>query len=182
MTSESLSALPIADRPRCAWVKNDPVLIRYHDEAWGMPPTDDDEAFESLTLEIFQAGLSWRTVLAKRDAFRKAFAGFHVSAVADFDERDVERLLADAGIIRNKQKIEATIANAGAVLTIQQESGSFLDWLNELPADVDTAYLQLRPRFRFFGRTTCESFLEAIGKIPIAHDPGCWKSRPAEPG
>lgn len=182
MTTGSPSATTIADRPRCAWVKNDPALIRYHDEDWGVPPADDNEAFELLTLEIFQAGLSWRTILAKRDAFREAFAGFDVSAVGDFDERDVERLLADAGIIRNKQKIEATIANAGSVLAIQRDSGSFLNWLNALPADLDAAYLQLRPRFRFFGRTTCESFLEAIGKIPITHDPGCWKSSPTKPG
>lgn len=176
MTSASFTAEPIDDRPRCGWVKNDPVLIQYHDEVWGTPPNSDDEAFEALTLEIFQAGLSWRTVLAKREAFRRAFADFQVAKVASFEEGDVERLLADAGIIRHRQKIEATIANARAVQAIQRAAGSFLDWMNTLPADLDSTYAQLRPHFRFFGRTTCESFLEAIGKIPIEHDPACWKA------
>jgi len=175
---KSISPLhkPVDDRSRCGWVKNDPVLIRYHDESWGVPPNNDDEAFEALTLEIFQAGLSWRTVLAKRGAFRQAFAGFRADEVARFDSSDVERLLADAGIIRNRQKIEATIVNAQAVLDIQQETGSFLDWLNALPAAPEAAFARLRPHFRFFGRTTCDSFLEAIGKIPIQHEPGCWKA------
>lgn len=176
MTSLPLSVEPIDDRPRCGWVKNDPLLIQYHDESWGVPPEDDDEAFEALTLEIFQAGLSWRTVLAKRGAFRRSFAGFQAAEVALFDSGDVARLALDAGIIRNRQKIEATIANAREVLAIQRDADTFLGWLNQLPADPEAAFIVLRPRFRFFGRTTCESFLEAIGKIPIQHDPGCWKA------
>lgn len=171
-----------AGRRRCAWVKDDPVLVRYHDEDWGTPPTSDDQAFEALTLEIFQAGLSWRTVLNKRDAFRSAFAGFRVADVSRFDGRDVERLLGDAGIIRHRQKIEATIANAQAVLTIQQDSPSFLDWLDSLPANAEAAYPHFRTRFRFFGPTTCESFLEAIGKIPIEHDPECWRANRSTTG
>src|SRR5688572_32240826 len=103
---------------RCRWAGSDPLYLAYHDEEWGRPVRGDDALFEMLTLEGFQAGLSWLTILRKRDAFRSAFAGFRIDRVAGFTERDVERLLGDAGIVRNRSKIEATIGNARAALEL----------------------------------------------------------------
>jgi len=104
---------------RCPWAADPPEYRRYHDEEWGRPVTDDGRIFEKLCLEGFQAGLSWLTILRKREAFRTAFAGFDAAAVAGFGPDDVTRLLADAGIVRNRAKIEATIANARATLSLQ---------------------------------------------------------------
>jgi DNA-3-methyladenine glycosylase I len=111
-------------RPRCWWSLPTPEYVRYHDEEWGRPVLDDRLFFEHLCLETFQSGLSWITVLRKRPAFREAFAGFGPAAVAAFDGTDVRRLLADAGIVRNRRKIEAVIANAGAALELIAEHGS----------------------------------------------------------
>ena len=102
------------DRPRCWWADGDPLLRAYHDDEWGRPAGDDRHLFEMLTLEGFQAGLSWLTILRKRDAFRAAFAGFDAAVVAGFDDADRARLMADAGIVRNRAKIDATIDNARA--------------------------------------------------------------------
>ena len=113
------------DPPRCPWAGTDPLMIAYHDREWGVPCHDDRELFERLTLEGFQAGLSWRTILHKRAAFRLAFAEFDPERVAAFDATDVERLLAEPGIVRNRAKIAATIRNAAAFLAIQREHGSF---------------------------------------------------------
>lgn len=161
---------------RCAWVTTDPSMIQYHDEEWGRMPETDDACFEALSLEIFQAGLSWRTILNKREGFRHSFAGFSITEIADFTTADVERLLLDASIVRHRRKIEATIANARAIDDLRMRTGPFRDWLLALPDDVDAVYAALRPHLTHFGRTTCESFLEAIGKIPPPHEPDCWRA------
>ena len=113
------------DRVRCFGGPDDPLMMRYHDEEWGVPLHDDRALFELLALEGFQAGLSWRTILNKRDAFRRAFANFDVERVVGYGDADVQRLLADAGIVRNRLKIQATIGNAGHVMQVQSEFGSF---------------------------------------------------------
>src|SRR5438128_10378163 len=110
-------------RRRCAWAGSDPRMIAYHDQEWGVPVHDDRLLFEFLVLEGAQAGLSWQTILNKRDAYREAFANFEPARVARFDERRVARLLANAGIVRNRLKIESAISNARAVLHIQREVG-----------------------------------------------------------
>ncbi|MDX1578801.1 MAG: DNA-3-methyladenine glycosylase I, partial [Gemmatimonadota bacterium] len=114
---------------RCAWAGDRPDMVAYHDEEWGVPVRDDRRHFEFLVLDAFQAGLSWSIILRKRNAFRAAFAGFDPEAVARFDASDVERLRADAGIVRNRQKIEATIANAARFLDVRDEEGSFDAWI-----------------------------------------------------
>ena len=117
---------------RCWWADagaGDALMTQYHDDEWGVPIDEDLELFERLALESFQAGLSWRTILAKRDAFRRAFAGFDPTVVAGFGEAEVGRLMADAGIVRNRAKVEATIGNARAFLTLQREAGSFSRYL-----------------------------------------------------
>ena len=113
----------------CPWPSNDPLMIKYHDEEWGKPLHDDNKLFEFLVLESFQAGLSWRTVLHKRENFRKAFAGFDAKKVSKFDKKKVASLLKDAGIIRNRLKINAAIENAKTILALQKEFGSFKAWL-----------------------------------------------------
>jgi DNA-3-methyladenine glycosylase I len=118
-------ALGADGRRRCFWaVGGAPEYVAYHDDEWGRPVLDDDRLFERLTLEALQSGLSWLTILRKRPAFRAAFAGFDIGAVAAFDEADSARLLADAGIVRNRLKIEAAIANARAALPVIEEHGS----------------------------------------------------------
>ena len=172
-------------------------MARYHDEEWATPVADDDELFERLALESFQAGLSWSTILRKRDAFRAAFRGFEPAVVAAFDDRDRARLLADAGIVRNRAKIEATIGNAAAALAITRERGSFAAYLADrfaapprrLPphatrADVpsrteesDTLSADLRARgFRFVGSTIVYAFMQSVGLVDD-HLPGCFRYR-----
>jgi DNA-3-methyladenine glycosylase I len=165
------------DRPRCAWASSDPLLASYHDEEWGKPPNSDNGYFEALTLESFQSGLSWRTILYRREGFRRAFAGFSISVVAHFTEYEVEQLLQNEEIIRHRGKIEAAIHNARVFQSIQQESGSFRNWLGNMPPDPGTIHRMLKPHLKFFGSTTCASFLEAVGKIPNIHDADCWKSQ-----
>ena len=109
----------------CTWPGNDELMQSYHDEEWGVPLHDDSKIFEFLVLDAFQAGLSWKTILHKRENFRKAFAGFDVKKVAKFKEEKIEELMQDAGIIRNRLKIKATITNAQKFLEVQQEFGSF---------------------------------------------------------
>jgi DNA-3-methyladenine glycosylase I len=166
------------DRPRCDWAQGDALLSRYHDEEWGESPDSDKEYFEAMMLEIFQAGLSWRTVLHRREGLRQAFAGFSIPVVANFTEHEVEQLMQDERIIRHRQKIVAAVLNARAFLAIQQHAGSFRNWLDAMPQDVDLIHDTLRPHLRFFGPTVCRSFLEAVGKIPPEHDPHCWKFSP----
>lgn len=171
---------------RCGWVpENDLLYCKYHDEEWGVPIYDDQKLFEFLTLETFQAGLSWRTVLYKRENFRKAFAGFDVEKVAAFNELDVERLLADAGIIRNKLKIRAAITNAQAFLQVAASHGSFSRYiwsfvdnkpvvnrwtsLSEIPAKTelsDRISKDLKQKgFKFVGSTVVYAHMQATGMV-----------------
>ncbi|MBA3717342.1 MAG: DNA-3-methyladenine glycosylase I [Actinobacteria bacterium] len=162
---------------RC-WESSDPAYNAYHDDEWGRPVIDEAGIFERLCLEGFQSGLSWLTILRKRENFRKGFAGFDPDAVAAFDDRDVERLLADAGIIRHRGKIEAAIANAGATMELRDSTPlhelvwSFrrdrpapAEWDAQTP---DSAELSKRLRaagFRFVGPTTVYSTMQAIGVV-----------------
>jgi DNA-3-methyladenine glycosylase I len=178
-------------RRRCWWSANTPEYISYHDEEWGRPALEDDLLFEHLCLEAFQSGLSWLTILRKRQAFRAAFADFHVAAVAEFGERDVERLLGDAGIIRNRRKIEAAIHNAACAQQVIGELGSLakLFWRFRPPrqtaprsgADIPAATPEskaladeLRRRgFVFVGPTTAYAGMQACG-IVNDHLTECW--------
>jgi DNA-3-methyladenine glycosylase I len=175
---------------RCGWAVGDPLLVAYHDEEWGRPLRGDDALFELLTLEGFQAGLSWLTILRKREAFRRAFARFRVAAVAAFDEADTARLLADAGIVRNRAKIEATVANARAALALPGGDIRLTELLwsfapparprpqtfAEVPAQTpESAALskQLKRRgFRFVGPTIVYAFMQAAGLVDD-HLAGC---------
>jgi len=173
---------------RCRWVGGDALLIEYHDAEWGRPVEDDDALFELLTLEGFQAGLAWVTILRKREGFRRAFAGFRIAEVAEFDERDLDRLLADADIVRHRGKIEATIGNARAALALPTPLSELL-WsfapsprarrpssFAELPASTaeSTALSKELRRlgFRFVGPTTVYAFMGAAGLVDD-HVAGC---------
>ena len=167
-------------RPR--WAASDPLLREYYDHEWGVPVRDETGLFERVTLEAFQSGLSWRTVLAKRPAFREVFHGFDPEAVAAMDERDVERLLGDARIIRNRRKIEATVTNARATVALREDGGladlvwSFMPSSTPHPdrfADVPTTSDESRALSRelkrcgfvFVGPTTMYALMEAIGMV-----------------
>ena len=190
MTSDALAAGPDG-RPRCFWaVGGAPEYVAYHDDEWGRLVVSDDGLFERLTLEAFQSGLSWLTILRKRPAFRAAFAEFDVAAVAAFGDADRERLLADAGIVRNRLKIDAAMANARAALPVIEEHGSlaaffwrFRPAAHEAPrsradyvsASPESAALarELKQRgFRFVGPTTAYSLMQAAG-ILNDHAAGC---------
>ncbi|MGE5228916.1 MAG: DNA-3-methyladenine glycosylase I [Deltaproteobacteria bacterium] len=190
MQSDALAAGPDC-RPRCFWaVGGAPEYVAYHDEEWGRPILTDDGLFERLTLEAFQSGLSWLTILRKRPAFRAAFAGFEVAAVAAFGDAERERLMADAGIVRNRLKVEAALANARAALTVIEEHGSlaaFLwrfrpedhdapraraDWVATSPESTAMATELKRRGFRFVGPTTAYSLMQAAG-IVNDHAAGC---------
>jgi len=175
-------------RPRCGWATSTGDYLRYHDEEWGRPVRGDDALFERLCLEAFQSGLSWLTILRKREAFRAAFAAFHIPAVAAFGEQDRERLLADAGIVRNRAKIDAAIANARAALALQDVTLTELVWSFAPPprpaprsfADVpartaeSTALArELKRRgFVFVGPTTAYAAMQACGLVND-HLAGC---------
>lgn len=170
---------------RCSWCGADPLYVRYHDKEWGTPLHDEGRHFEFLLLETQQAGLSWITILRKREAYRKAFAGFDPEVVAHFGESDVARLLGDAGIIRNRRKIEASIKNARVFLAIREEYGSFDAWLwrfvdgkpvqgnrrvlADLPVTTplsDTVSAEMKKRgFAFVGSTTIYAHLQAVGLV-----------------
>ena len=160
---------------RC-WKTSDPAYNRYHDEEWGRPVLDERGLYERLCLEGFQSGLSWLTILRKREAFRAGFAGFDADLVARFGERDVNRLLADAGIVRHRGKIEAAIANAGVTLALR-EAGTPLEdlmWEYRDRADGQELSRVLKTAgFRFVGPTTVYSSMEACG-IVNGHRPDCW--------
>ncbi len=191
----------MGDLIRCWWPDGlagaDPAMVAYHDEEWAVPVSDDRALFERLALESFQAGLSWATILRKREAFRRAFAGFVPETVASFGEADRERLLADPGIVRNRAKIDATIGNAAAFLALAAEQGSFVAYLaTSLPrpapiltaahswADVpsntpesDALSADLRGRgFRFVGSTIVYAFMQSVGLVDD-HLPGCFRYR-----
>ncbi len=178
---------------RCAWCGTDPLYVSYHDEEWGKPVYDDQTLFEFLVLESAQAGLSWITVLRKRENYRKAFANFEASKVAAFSEEDIERLLQDEGIIRNRLKINAAVTNARLFLGIQKEFGSFSDYIwgflpgkkpvintwtdhKNTPARTelsDRISADMKKRgFKFFGTTICYAHMQATGMIND-HIEGC---------
>jgi DNA-3-methyladenine glycosylase I len=163
----------VAGRRRCSWATREP-LLSYHDVEWGQPQHDDRLLFEFLTLEGMQAGLSWETVLRKRDAFRRAFQRFDPVKVARFTARDVARLVGDASIIRNRAKIEAAIGNAKALLVSREEFGSFDRYVWGFD-DKDALSKDLKKRgFRFVGPTIVESFMQAVG-IRNDHERGCYR-------
>lgn len=159
---------------RCKWSEESEMLQQYHDNEWGKIVVGDNKLFECLTLELFQSGLSWKTILHKRENFRKAFAGFDVEKVMQFGEKDIERLLADAGIVRHRKKIEATIENATRVNELVKEFGSFEGFLNGLPEGKIEKQKTLQKTFKHVGLTTAESFLEATGRIPASHSEQCF--------
>lgn len=178
---------------RCGWAGTDELYVRYHDEEWGRLVTDDRKLFEFLVLESAQAGLSWITILRKREGYRKAFCGFDVRKVARMTRDDVERLLRCDGIVRNRLKIEAAIGNANLFIEVQREFGSFFDFvrsflpegrpvvhdfetLSQIPATSAEAVAMSREMkrrgFRFFGPTVCYAFLQATGFVND-HLTGC---------
>ena len=176
---------------RCAWGDSAPDYRPYHDEEWGRPVTDDVRLFEKLCLEGFQSGLSWLTILRKREAFRSAFAGFDFEQVARFTDEDIERLLGDAGIIRHRGKIEATINNAGRAVEMVEAEGSIAAfvWRYEPPAlgaseASETAESRALARelkrrgWRFVGPTTVYAFMQAMGLVND-HLEGCDAREPA---
>lgn len=170
---------------RCAWANGGPLEIEYHDTEWGVPSRDDRHLFEMLILEGAQAGLSWSTILRKRENYRKAFAGFDPARVARFDARRRAALMRDAGIVRNRQKIEATVVNARQVLAVQDEHGSlaaylwqFVDgrpvvnaWtaMRQVPAETAASRAMskalVKRGFRFVGPTICYAFMQATGMV-----------------
>jgi DNA-3-methyladenine glycosylase I len=183
-------------RVRCPWAGSHPLYIAYHDEEWGVPQHDDRHLFEMLTLEGAQAGLSWLTVLKKRDAYRRAFSDFEPRKVARFNQARIERLLANPGIIRNRLKIEGAVRNANAFLSVQAEFGTFdayiwrvVDgkprrnaWtrLVDIPAhtvDSDAMSADLKRRgFTFVGSTICYAFMQATGMVND-HQVDCFRYR-----
>jgi len=177
---------PVSTVQRCEWAAGtDSAMLAYHDEEWGVPSHDDRHLFELLTLEGAQAGLSWSTILRKREGYRRAFADFDPLVVARFTVADVERLLADPGIVRNRLKVESTVVNAGRVLDVQAEYGSFAAYLwrfvggepvvggyrslSELPAHTERSAAlskELKRRgFRFVGPTVCHAFMQSVGLV-----------------
>jgi DNA-3-methyladenine glycosylase I len=181
-----------ADQPRCAWANSAPEYVAYHDEEWGTPLHGDGALFERMSLEAFQSGLSWLIILRKRPAFRAAFAGFDIESVAGFGAKDVDRLLADAGIVRNRAKIEATISNARAALAAVPEGLDELLWsfaptrrrrrprtLADVPAtsteSVAMAKELKRRGFRFVGPTTAYALMQATGMVDD-HVATCWRA------
>ncbi len=192
----------MSDIGRCPWgdtTAGDARMTAYHDDEWGVPVRGDGELFERLILETFQAGLSWRTILHKRDAFRAAYRGFDTATVAAFGDADRARLMADAGIVRNRSKVDASIGNAAAFLAVVAEFGSFGSYLTtivpvpaatrgpgatmaDLPATTavsDALSADLRRRgFRFVGSTIVYAFMQSVGLVDD-HVAGCFHHRPA---
>ena len=178
---------------RCAWI-TDPLMQKYHDEEWGVPLHDDRKLFEFMVLDAFQAGLSWKTVLNKRENFRKAFDNFDATKIALYNEEKYESLLADTGIIRNRAKICGTIENAKAFLNLREEFGSFdhyiwsyVDYkpiintwksLSEIPAKTEISDRMskdlTRRGFKFAGSTICYAFMQAAGMVND-HVTGCFR-------
>jgi DNA-3-methyladenine glycosylase I len=162
-------------RRRCSWATSEPELT-YHDREWGRPTKDEHRLFESLVLEGAQAGLSWNTILRKRDGYRKAFASFDPAKVARFSTARINALVKDPAIVRHKQKIQSAVANAKAFLVVQTEFGSFARYLkSDAGVSPDALSKDLRSRgFNFVGPTIARAFMQAIGMIDD-HEPGCWR-------
>jgi len=188
-------------RLRCGWPLGDPLMIEYHDTEWGVPLHDDRKLFEFLVLDAAQAGLSWRTVLYKRENYRKAFDGFDPAKVARYTARDVARLLKDPGIIRNRLKVNSAVTNARAFLAVQEEFGSFDQYiwrfvggspiinrhrsLKELPAKTKESDAMsedmIRRGFKFVGSTICYAFMQAAGMVND-HTTDCFRWREVQRG
>ena len=186
-------------RARCSWCGDDPLYVAYHDREWGRPTADDRYLFEKIFLEGFQSGLSWLTILRKRENFRRAFAGFDAEALTGFGPSDVERLLGDAGIVRHRGKIESVLNNARRCLELRAEAGSLhafvrrfapaprparLDWatLRTIPKSAESTALskELRKRgWSFVGPTTVYAFMQAVGLVDD-HVAGCWAPAAAD--
>ena len=184
----------MGNKKRCAWTGDDTLMIRYHDDEWGVPVHDDRILFEFLILERAQAGLTWKTVLNKRENYRKAFHGFDPASIARYGDEDIARLLSDTGIIRNRLKIMATILNARKFLEIQKEYGSFDAYIwqfvggkpirnnvrrmEDIPAttaESDAMSKDLRKRgFKFVGSTICYAFMKAVGMVND-HQMDCFR-------
>jgi len=180
---------------RCAWVTDDPIYIAYHDEEWGRPVHDDQKLFEMLTLEGAQAGLSWITILKRREDYRQAFDGFAPEIVSEYDKYKVAELMNNNGIIRNRRKIESTVTNARAFLNIQKEFGSFDTYIwqfvgktpvvnhykhhRDVPASTKVSEQMskdLKKRgFKFVGPVICYSFMQAVGMVND-HTQDCYLS------
>jgi DNA-3-methyladenine glycosylase I len=172
---------------RCIWAGSDPLMVAYHDEEWGVPCFDDDELFERLMLEGFQAGLSWSTILNKRDNFRRAFHNWDARTIAAYGDEDIARLLADPGIVRNRLKVNGAVRNARAFLDVQQAEGGFAPYIwsftegaplvraqplqahGETPThtpESDTLSKALKKRgFTFVGTTICYAFMQSVGMV-----------------
>ncbi len=181
------------DKVRCAWCTSDDIYITYHDQEWGRPVHDDQVLFEFLVLESFQAGLSWLTILKKRENFRAAFAGFDVKKVAKFDQKKVDALMQDEGIIRNKLKVHAAINNANCFISVQKEFGSFDKYIwgfvggkpivnhhktiRDVPPVTDISKAMnkdlTKRGFKFVGGTICYAFIQAVGMVDD-HTADCW--------
>jgi DNA-3-methyladenine glycosylase I len=184
---------------RCSWCGDDPLYVDYHDREWGVPCTDDGKLFEFLVLESAQAGLNWLTILRKREGYRHAFAGFDPHKVAAFQQRDVDRLLGNPDIVRNRLKVESAVNNACQFLEIQAQFGSFASYLwgfvegrpvqnrwrhsAEVPATTplsDTVSKDMKQRgFRFFGSTICYAYLQAMGLVND-HVLDCYRYQPCK--
>jgi len=182
------------NKNRCAWPANDQLMIEYHDKEWGVPVHDDRKLFEFMVLDAFQAGLSWSTILKKRENFRKAFDNFEPKIIAEYNQEKIDKLLQDAGIIRNKAKIHATVKNARAFLDIQKEYGTFDQYIwqfvggkpiinkwktmAEIPAkspEAEAMSADLKKRgFSFVGPTICYAFMQAAGMVND-HEVGCFR-------
>ena len=185
-----------SEKYRCQWCSKDPLMMEYHDHEWGVPLHDDKMLFELLILEGAQAGLSWQTVLNKRETYRKAFDDFDVKKIARYGERETTRLLADEGIIRNRLKIAAAIANATAFLKVQKEFGSFdkyiwtfvngqsidhkIKTIKEVPSLSEESSAMskdlLKRGFKFVGPTICYAFMQAVGMVND-HEVDCFRYR-----
>ncbi len=175
----------MAERTRCEWAGTEPLMVAYHDDDWGVPTHDDRALFELLTLEGAQAGLSWRTILNKREGYRSAFVGFDPARVAAFTTRDIDALLGDASIVRHRGKIESTVNNAQRIVEVQDERGSFdtyvwsfvdgtpvvggwkqlADLPSSTPASAALSRDLKRRGFRFVGPTTVYAFMQAAGLV-----------------
>ncbi len=179
---------------RCEWCRNNPLLVAYHDKEWGVPVHDDRTLFEFLILEGAQAGLTWQTILNKRETYRKAFHKFDAKKIARYDRKDVKRLLADSGIIRNRLKVAAAIGNARAFLAVQKEFGSFdayiwqfvdrkplnhrIRTMKDIPfttreSDAMSKAL-LKRGFKFVGSTICYAYMQAVGMVND-HETRCFR-------
>ncbi len=183
------------DRVRCWGGPDDALMMRYHDEQWGVPVHDDRQLFESLVLDGFQAGLSWRTILHKRENFRRAFSEFDVEKVSRYGEAETRRLLADAGIVRNRMKISAAVSNAARFIEVQREFGTFSRYIwgftggetlrnpqgvaeGTVPASTpesDALSADLKKRgFKFVGTTICYAVMQSVGLVND-HLDTCWR-------